>query len=135
MITYTDSASDLRSDQLAGFFVGWPNPPSPERHLEILNRSSHVVLAINDDSNRVVGFINAISDGILSAYLPLLEVLPEFQKRGIGSELVRRMLTQLNGLYMIDLVCDDKLRPYYEKLGMRTAFAMMIRNYDRQSGV
>jgi ribosomal protein S18 acetylase RimI-like enzyme len=135
MIRYSDTIDGVRSDQLKGFFVGWPNPPSPGRHLDILKRSSHVVLAIDDKSNRVVGFINAISDGIISAYLPLLEVLPEYQHRGIGSELIARMLRQLKGLYMIDLVCDDKLRPYYEKLGMRAAVGMMIRNFDRQSGV
>lgn len=135
MIRYLDTPEGIRPDQLAGFFVGWPNPPTPERHLDILKRSSQVVLAIDEDSGRVVGFINAISDGILSAYIPLLEVLPEYQKKGIGSELVRRILEQLSEYYMVDIVCDDKLRPYYEKLGMRAAIGMMIRNYDRQSGV
>ena len=134
MITYVNSIDGIRSGQLKGFFVGWQNPPSPERHFEILKRSSHVVLAVDEDSGRVVGFINAVSDGILSAYIPLLEVLPEYQKKGIGSELVRRILEQLREYYMVDIVCDDKLRPYYEKLGMRAAVGMMVRNYDRQSG-
>jgi ribosomal protein S18 acetylase RimI-like enzyme len=44
--------------------------------------------------------------------------LPEYQRRGIGSELVRRVLVRLNGLYMVDLTCDAELVPYYERLGL-----------------
>jgi ribosomal protein S18 acetylase RimI-like enzyme len=102
--------------------------------LELLNVSYKVVLAIEQTSNQVVGFINVISDGILSAYIPLLEVLPEYQKQGIGQELVKRMLDEIQNIYMIDLLCDEKLQSYYEKLGMRKAQGMYIRNYDRQSG-
>ena len=39
-------------------------------------------------SGQVVGFITAISDGVLSAYIPLLEVLPGWRSQGIGGELV-----------------------------------------------
>ena len=35
---------------------------------------------------------------------------------------------------MIDLLCDEKLLSYYEKLGMRRAMGAMIRNYKNQSG-
>ncbi len=61
-------------------------------------------------------------------------MLPEYQGRGIGSELLRRMLERLRTLYMIDLLCDPDVQPFYERLGMRRATGMLIRNYDRQSG-
>ena len=134
MIKYSDSLTDLTASNLIGFFVGWPNPPSPETHLKLLRSSSSLVLARDSGSGPVVGFITAISDGVLSAYIPLLEVLPEYQKQGIGSELMRRMLSQLNDLYMVDLLCDKELQPYYERFGMKPIPAMMIRNFDRQSG-
>jgi ribosomal protein S18 acetylase RimI-like enzyme len=134
MINYVSTTGNISAGQLNGFFVGWPNPPSPETHLRILRNSYRVILAIDTVTDRVVGFINAISDGILSAYLPLLEVLPEYRKRGIGGELVRRMLAEFNDFYMIDLICDPELQPYYEKLGLKKAHGMMIRNYNRQSG-
>ena len=134
MINYTDTGEGITSGQLKGFFVGWPNPPSPETHLRILKGSSHIVLAVDDETDMVVGFVNAVSDGVLSAYIPLLEVLPEYQKQGIGSELVRRLLAQLRGLYMIDLLCDVGTQPFYEKMGMRKMSAMMIRDFEHQSG-
>lgn len=132
-VTWLTSTADISANDLHGFFVGWPNPPDPSTHLRVLEGSDEVVLAV-DNSGKVVGYITAITDGVLAAYIPHLEVLPEWQGRGIGSELVRRMLERLRDLYMIDLMCDSELQPYYERLGFRRSQGMVIRNYDRQSG-
>ncbi len=134
MIDYVDSPHGITAEQLAGFFVGWPNPPSPQTHLSLLHKSDQVVLAIDSGDGHVVGFITAISDGVLCAYLPLLEVLPEYQKQGIGSGLMQRMMAKLDGLYMIDLVRAENLGPFYERFGLIPADAMVIRNFARQSG-
>ena len=134
MITYLTSANPIKTEQLKGFFVGWPNPPSTETHLKILKQSAYVVLVVNPADNQVVGFINGVSDNILSVYLPLLEVLPDYQKQGIGGELVKRMLTQIKEYYMVDLVCDTELIPFYEKYGLTQMRAMSIRNFAKQNG-
>jgi ribosomal protein S18 acetylase RimI-like enzyme len=134
VISYIQALEGIRADDLHGFFVGWPNPPSPETHLRILKESDAVVLARDDDTGAVVGFITAISDGVSCAYIPHLEVLPTYQGRGIGSELVGQMLEKLRDLYMIDLLCDADVQPFYARLGMHPATGMLIRNYDRQSG-
>ena len=133
MINYTASLDDLTADHLrGGFFAGWPNPPTPETHLKLLHGSDHVILA--RDGDQVIGYITAISDGVLAAYIPHLEVLPAYRGQGIGSELVRRMLDSLRHLYMIDLMCDPDVQPFYERLGMRRYSGMIYRNYERQSG-
>ncbi|MBE4907779.1 GNAT family N-acetyltransferase [Bacillus luteolus] len=129
---YTTSLDSISSEMLTGFFDGWPNPPSQEKHFQLLKNSYKVVLALDD--KQVVGFITAISDGVLSAYIPLLEVLPAYKNKGIGKELVRRMFEELQDHYMIDLICDDELQPYYEKFGMKKAKGMVVRNYEFQSG-
>ncbi len=128
MIIYQTTLEGLRARDLAGFFVGWPAPPPPEKHLSVLHGSDFVALARDSESGRVVGFVTALSDGVLSAYLPLLEVLPEYQGRGIGMELVRRMLELLEGHYMIDLCCDEDLVPFYERFGMGRWVGMGFRN-------
>ena len=125
MIEYSESVDGVEARHLDGFFVGWPQPLSPERHLDLLRGSDHVVLA--RDGERVVGFVTAISDGVLSAYVPLLEVLPEYQAQGIGTELVRRMLAKLESLYMVDLCCDADLEPFYRRLGLQV--------WDRGMGI
>jgi len=91
-------------------------------------------MAIDESTNQVAGFITAISDGVLSAYIPFLEVLPEYKNKGIGKELVNRMLKELNDIYMIDLCCDDDLIPYYDAFGMTKTNGMVLRNYNMQSG-
>ncbi len=131
---YKNELDGISSDMLKGFFVEWPNPPNPETHLKLLKNSSKVIIAMDSKSNQVVGFITAISDGVLSAYIPLLEVLPTYKNKGIGKELIHRMLKELDDIYMIDLCCDDDLVPYYDKLGMMQTNGMILRNYNRQSG-
>jgi ribosomal protein S18 acetylase RimI-like enzyme len=130
MITYTDTIDGIDANQLQGFFQGWPSSPSPQTHLRILAQSDHVLLAIHTETRTIVGFITAISDGILSACIPLLEVLPEYQHRGIGSRLVQTMLERLSALYMVDVVCDANIVPFYQKLGMLPGTAAMLRRPD-----
>jgi GNAT superfamily N-acetyltransferase len=126
-IEYTTSLDDVEPSHLGGFFEGWPTPPTPERHLEILRASFRVVLAREARSTQVVGFVNAISDGLLHAFVPLLEVLPAHRGRGIGSELVRRLLDELKDFYAVDLMCDPELQPFYDRFGMRRSVGMVIR--------
>ncbi|MFA5522836.1 MAG: GNAT family N-acetyltransferase [Tissierellales bacterium] len=135
MISYKIYSDDLRQLEIGeGFFEGWPNPPSKEMHRKILEKSYKSLVAIDEKSNKIIGFINAVSDGVLSAYIPLLEVLPEYQKQGIGSKLVIKMLEELNDFYMVDLCCDESLQAFYEKLGMMKSQAMIYRNYKYQCG-
>src|SRR5215210_9515908 len=102
MISYTDTIEGIDAEQLQGFFVGWPNPPTPATHLRILVGSYAVLLARDDATGAVVGFITAISDGVSCAYIPHLEVLLAYQGRGIGTVLLERLLARLRHLYMID---------------------------------
>jgi ribosomal protein S18 acetylase RimI-like enzyme len=101
--------------------------------MKVLKGSYCFWVAIDDEINKAVGFITAISDGVISAYIPLLEVLPDYQGKGIGKELVSRMLASLNGFYMIDLLCDEHLQGYYAKFGMHKATGSLLRNYERQN--
>lgn len=132
-ITYQYGIDDLRASQLeGGFFEGWPSAPSAATHLAILSGSAHVIIA--RDGDEVVGFINALSDGALMAFVPLLEVLPAWRGQGVGRELVRRMLEVLREHYAIDLVCDEHLVAFYEAMGMRSVRAMALRHYANQAG-
>lgn len=126
MISYSTDLSGLTETDLTGFFVDWPTPPTPAQHLAVLHGSYRVVIARSQGV--VAGFVNMISDGVLTAFVPWLEVRPEFQGRGIGTELMRRVVAEAAHLYSVDLTCDDSLRPYYERLGMSALTGMGLRN-------
>lgn len=66
MMRYKNTLVGITSDMLNGFFVDWPNPPNSQTHLKLLTNSSKVVIALDDHTKQVVGFITAISDGVLS---------------------------------------------------------------------
>lgn len=79
MIHYSDSVTDITFDNLRGFFVDWPKPPSAATHLEPLAASDHIVLATEYETGAVIGFVTAISDGVLSAHVSFFEALPAYQ--------------------------------------------------------
>jgi GNAT superfamily N-acetyltransferase len=124
--TYATGVQGVTAEQLEGYFDGWASYPSPSALLRILANSTVAVLAFDGDD--VVGFVNALSDGELTAYIPLLEVRATHRGRGIGTELVRRVLDRLDGCYMIDVVCDADVAPFYERLGMQRLTGMVQRN-------
>ena len=69
------------------------------------------------DGPRLVGLGNAISDGCLVVYYPHLLVLPDYQRRGIGAELMRRLLARYDGFHQHILVADGRALEFYGKCG------------------
>lgn len=128
MITYVDKTADITPEMISGMFVGWPNPPTAQTLIKVMRSSYRGIWAL--DGRRVVGYINAISDGVLTAFIPWLEVLPEYQGQGIGSELVRRMVAELGDMYSIDLLCDNDLVEFYERQGFFGSTGAALRNYS-----
>jgi len=133
-IIYSTTKEEVQGLTISDFFQGWPNPPSVEVLSQSILNSDYVVLAIDEDSRQLVGYITAVSDNVLSAYIPFLEVIPSYQKQGIGHELVNQMLEQLEHLYMVDLVCEPEMVSFYESFGLRSGQAMVRRNYGNQAG-
>ena len=131
-VEYTADIAWLTPDRLrGGFFEGWAAPWTPERHLAHLRGAEAVELAVDPATGDVVGFVSSIGDGGNVAFVPLLEVLPAWRGRGIGRELMSRLLARLGDRYAIDLACDEHLVPFYEGLGGTPGRAMLWRNRAR----
>lgn len=129
MIIFTDDIKLLNSEMLQGFFQEWKKPKSSSEHLLILKNSTYFIVAIDSDTNKVVGFITVLSDGIQSAFIPLLEVISTYKKNGIGKKLVEKVLKKFAAIPAIDLTCDPDVQTFYEKCGMIKSVGMIIRNY------
>ncbi|MCK4239426.1 MAG: hypothetical protein KAX33_09905, partial [Candidatus Lokiarchaeota archaeon] len=71
----------------------------------------------------------ALSDKIQFAFIPMLEVLPNYQSNGIDSQLMERILTKLEHIDCIDLTCDPDKQAFYERFKMLKSNGMVIRRY------
>lgn len=133
MIHYKLYTQDLDKLKLAsGFFAGWPSGPDETTHRKMMQQSYKSIIAI--DENEIVGFVTIISDGVLSAYIPLLEVVKSHQGQGIGKALMERAFEETKHLYSVDLSCDSDKISFYKQFGMHLSHGMISRNYENQSG-
>jgi ribosomal protein S18 acetylase RimI-like enzyme len=130
VIRYADSLSGIEPHQLEGFFVGWQHPFPPETHLRMLAGSNLAQLAIDTESNQVVGFVAALTDGVQGAFITLLEVLPAYQGQGIGQALMEQMLDRLSHIQTIELMCEADLAPFYQRFGMKPTTGMVLRRRE-----
>ena len=89
---------------------------SPELHRKAFEASQATVFAYSE--NRLVGFARALSDGVCQAALYDVAVVPEFQRQGIGAQLVKTLLIQFTHLNVI-LYSSPGKEDFYRKLGMR----------------
>lgn len=110
-------------------------PAITNKHYKKLENSSYFWIAIDKQTGDDVGFVRAISDEIISSYIPLLEVLPEYQGGCIGKKLMENMLTTLRKFYMIDLLCNQDLQGCYSKFEITNSQGMVFRNYENQNGI
>ena len=67
MISCIYSAKKIQPKQIEGFFTNWQVPLSPKTHLQLLQNSDEFILAIDDETSNVVGFVTAITDKVISA--------------------------------------------------------------------
>lgn len=83
------------------------------------------------DGDCLVGYVCAVSNGVTDAYIQDLMVAPDYQRKGIGTELMRRAIEYLkdSGIYMISVIYGtDELRSFYEKFGFYTMLCGQIEN-------
>ena len=128
-IVYSTDPGGMKGLDLKNFFDGWSKKPDEEVLRKSIKNADYMVLAIDAEKKKLVGYSTALSDDVLSAYIPFLEVEKAYRKRGIG-----KMLAQLDHLYMIDIVCDKELAGFYAEAGLKSWHAMIKRNYANQGG-
>ena len=135
MITYSDS-NIFTPAELERLFlsVDWYSGRFPEKLAAAFRNSSYVVSAW--ENGTLVGIMRALSDGVWQATIDCLLVDRDHQRRGIGSELVRRMKERLGGLLYIAVAPEEaKNCSFYEKHGFQIVEngATMILKSDWQT--
>ena len=102
--------------------VGWTNYTDRPEMLAAAYRDSLCVLGAYD-GDKLVGVVRAVGDGASIVFVQDLLVLPEYQRQGIGTRLLKTLLTQYADVYQIELLTDDtpKTTAFYESVGLTRA--------------
>lgn len=68
---------------------------------------------------KLIGFIDILSDGIADSYLQDLVIHPDFQRKGIGSELVKTAIRflQKNNIKCIQVTFNPEFEGFFNKFG------------------
>ncbi len=99
--------------------TGWTTKLSDDRLFSAIGSSWHSVSAYHDD--RLVAMGRTISDGALHALIVEVIVEPAWQRRGIGHEIVARLVRRCReaGIDEVHLSCAAGKRSFYESLGFK----------------
>lgn len=88
----------------------------PDMHKRAFEASHTAVFAYHAD--RLVGFGRAISDGVYQAAVYDVAVVPEFQKNGIGTAIMKKIMNLLSQCNIIIYASPGK-EGFYQRLGFR----------------
>ena len=108
---------DVKSSSIREFFlsVNWLLGDKPEKLQRAFRHSDKVITAW--DGKKLVGLINTIDDGALTAYIPYLLVNPAYQKQGIGKTLVGMIISGYDSYERIVLLTEIDTVDFYKKCG------------------
>jgi len=98
--------------------VGWTNyTKKPVLLKEAYKHSLKIYAAYMNE--QLVGIIRVVGDGFSVVFVQDLLVYPEYQGKGIGTALLKRILEEYNGVYQFHLLTDntEKNIAFYKSLG------------------
>lgn len=122
-ITYNDTRKDLPPEQLHKLFVavGWSDGGETPEMIEVGYRvpwvnSTLVISAWSGE--RLVGAVRVLSDTMFRSIIYDLLVLPEYQNKGIGAELLRRCIEHFPDSEWL-VQTTEEISGYYKKRGFK----------------
>ena len=119
---FLESPVHPETEQIVALYreTGWWDAED-DRQTDIVNSivgGSHCFLAVFD-AERLIAMGRAISDGTSDAYIQDVVVKASHRGKGIGGEVIRRIIERLHGdgIFWIGLIAERNSHPFYEHLG------------------
>ena len=113
-ISLTDTIKD--EEVLAIYKANqWSSVEKPIQLLSALRNSHSLVTA--RITGKLVGIGNAISDGYLVVYYPHILVLPDYQRNGIGKNMIEAMQIKYSEFHQQMLTADGNAIEFYKSIG------------------
>jgi GNAT superfamily N-acetyltransferase len=117
---------DVANQALNTLFAdAWPNHTPRDFSLVLSRNLGHVCAMVN---GVLVGFVNVAWDGDKHAFLLDPTVRSDFQRQGIGTQLVRHAidLAKSKGAEWLHVDYEPRLAEFYAKCGFKTTAAGLI---------
>lgn len=123
MIEYIDQAPTLEEYFEMRRAVNFM-PLSERIASNALNNAFHITTV--RDNGRAIGMIRVLSDGSYANFITDVMVIPEYQHRGIGKEMMKRTVEYMRGtlqpgetivLYLMSAIGKEE---FYKQFGFRT---------------
>lgn len=107
--------------------VGWNS--MKECYKNSLKQSYFYICCYEGD--KLIGFLDVVSNKVTDAYIQDLMVNPEYQGKGIGTNLMNMAITKLkeDRIYMISVLFDEALLPFYKRFGFYTMLSGQMETY------
>lgn len=85
------------------------------------------------EGEKLLGILRAVGDGVTIVFVQDLLVLPEYQRKGIGSALLRTLLDRYAQVRQVELATDNdpKTIAFYKTLGFREMSELGCRGFMR----
>ena len=98
--------------------VGWTNYLERISVLEEAYANSLCVIGAYDNE-KLVGIIRAVGDGQTIVFVQDIIVLPEYQRKGIGTKLLKAVMDKYHDAYQMELLTDntEKTKAFYRSVG------------------
>ena len=98
--------------------VGWTNYTRAPEMLRKAYENSLLTLGAFD-GDQLAGIIRTVGDGYSVVFIQDILVFPEYQRKGIGTQLLREILGRFPDVYQMELMTDNtaKTVSFYRSAG------------------
>ena len=110
----------LELDEILNLYaaVGWTNYTNKPDMVKKAYENSLLTFGAYD-GDKLVGVIRTVGDGASIVFVQDLLVLPEYQRQGIGTQLLRRIMDHFSSVYQMELMTDNtpETAAFYRSVG------------------
>ncbi len=123
---------DYNEDEILNLYksVGWVNyVNNPDMLKNAYTNSLKILAAYENDE--LLGIIRVVGDGYSIVYIQDIIVLPEYQRCGIGTALLNKILEIYQNVYQKTLLTDntEKTIQFYKSIGFTMDMDMECRAF------
>ena len=109
--------------------VGWPGM---DDYYNNPLMTSYFHIACYDD-DRLIGYVDTVSNGLTDAYIQDLMVHPDYHGKGIGTDLMNQIIARLKekNIFMISVIYGtEELASFYKRFGFFQVLCGQMQTYE-----